>query len=168
METNLNTKIVRLLINVLVGAVMGLLTYIILLFINNSWEEVIATLLIGSVWGVAQRKKEAILIGALSLSIGWLAGTWLFGIFLGLGLGAWILAGASLGLIVGLYNGSFRRGLAGLLLGAVAGLIVEASRYITLISGRFRVIDMQLILLLTAGILLPSLAALVSKPSLEK
>jgi hypothetical protein len=150
--------------NVLFGLIAGLFAYIVLLFINNPWEEVIPALLFGSVPGFVDRKRNTIFIGAFSASMGWLAGTFIFGIWLEIGLGAWVISGATLGLTSGFFGGSFPRALFGFLLGALAGLLAETSRYLTVFFEGLRLMDMQLILLVMAGILLPFAAALVTKP----
>jgi len=153
----------RFLKKILLGGIAGIVAYFILILIQSPWEDILAALLTGSIMGIIDRKRVLILLGALSCSLGWLLGNLLFGIVLELGLGAWICAGASLGLISGLFGGSLWRGILGLFLGALAGLLAETSRYLTVFSEGLRLMDMQLILLVMAGTLLPFAAALVAK-----
>ena len=141
----------------------GLFSYLVLLFIRSPVEEIIAAFFIGLVPGVIDRKGFLTFLYALASAAGWMAGLLFFGIVFELGLGAWIMAGASLGFICGFAYGSFLRGAAGFLWGALAGLLAEASRYITILSQELRLLDMQLILLLMAGTLLPLATAIVSK-----
>jgi len=50
------------------------------------------------------------------------------------------------------------------LLGLVGGVLAEVSRYLTVLVTPFRSVDMQLLLLLSAGLLLNAVAALVAPP----
>ncbi len=145
------------------GAMTGLFSYLVLLIIRSPVEEIIAAFFIGLVPGIIDRQGFLTFLYALACAAGWMAGLLFFGIFLELGLGAWIMAGASLGFICGFTHGSFLRGTAGFLCGALAGLLAEASRYVTILSQDLRLLDMQLILLLMAGTLLPLATAIVSK-----
>lgn len=158
----------KILKKVLWGAVAGFISYIILIFIRSPWEEILPALLLGSVPGLVDKRTSSILVGSSAAAIGWLAGAFLFGIVLELGLGAWLIAGAFLGLAFGLISHSFLRTVAGFFLGLTAGLFVEASRYISLFSEALRPVDMQLIILMMAGILLPLAAGLASKPARGK
>lgn len=147
---------------------VGLLVYFALLLIRSPMEEILAAFFIGFVPGVIDRKGSLAFIYALSCSAGWTAGVLFFGIFLELGLGAWIMAGAFLGFIYGFVHDSFLRGTAGFLLVALARLLAEASRYITILSQDLRLLDMQLILLVMSGILFPFTTAVVSKSRRRK
>lgn len=51
-----------------------------------------------------------------------------------------------------------------MLLGFVAGLAAETSRYLTVFVGPLRSLDMQLLLLLSAGLLLNLVTALIAPP----
>ncbi|MDH7513483.1 MAG: DUF362 domain-containing protein [Clostridiales bacterium] len=154
----------RFLNKISIGAMTGLLAYFVLLLIRSPVEEIIAAFFIGLIPEIVERKDFLIFIYALSCSAGWIAGLLFFGMYLELGLGAWIMAGACLGFTSGIVHGSFLRGTAGLLLGVLAGLLAEASRYATILSHGLRLLDMQLIVLVAAGILLPLAATVVSKP----
>jgi hypothetical protein len=155
----------RLLKKAIWGAIGALLSYALLTFIQSPWEEVIPAIVIGAAPGLVDRNKSGALIGALAASIGWLVGAYVSGIILELGLGAWILAGASLGLALGIASRSVLRSLAGLFLGVLAGFLAEAARYISLVWERCRTVDMQLLVLIVAGILLPLVAGIIYKPA---
>lgn len=86
-----------------------------------------------------------------------------FGFRIELGVGAWVFAGA----FPGGACGAFRRWwitIPAMLLGLVAGLLAEMSRYLTVLVPSLRGFDMQLLLLLCAGLFLNTVAALVSPP----
>jgi hypothetical protein len=156
-----------LLRNEFFGLIAGLIAYMMLLILNSPWEESVAACLIGSVPGIVDGKKNFLSIGATTSLLGWFIGTFVFDIFLGIGAGAWICAGASVGLISGIFRGSLWRGISGFFLGAIAGLLIEASRFLPVLFKVLRFMDMQFILLGVAGILLPLVAAVV-KPEKRK
>lgn len=152
---------------IFLGAVAGIIAYLILAFIHSPWEESLAALFIGPVTGFVEKKKNFALIGLFSCVLGWFMGMYFVGILFEIGLGAWAFAGAALGLASGLASSSLFRSLSGFILGLFAGLIAEASRYFFVFGAGIKAIDMQLLVLLTAGILLPLVGVLVYKP-LEK
>ena len=153
---------------ILLGAAAGIIAYLILTFIHNPWEESLAALFIGPIIGIVEKKKSFVLIGLFSCVLGWFVGTYFVGVLFEIGLGAWAFAGAALGLASGLAGSSFFRSLSGFILGFFAGLVAEASRYLFVLGLGIKAIDMQLLVLLVAGILLPLAGVLVYKPAEKK
>jgi hypothetical protein len=142
-------------LRVLTGGMAGLVAYTILLVPDTPWEESVAAGLIGLVPGLVRSDRRLALFGSLACIVGWLAGTLLFGVVIMLGVGAWILAGGALGVAAGIHGRSLPRAIFGMFLGALAGLMSEAARFLTVLTEAFRYCDMQLLLLVSAGILLP-------------
>ena len=147
------------------GAAAGVLGYAVVSCFQNPWSEVIGALLVGSVPGIVDRLPQRALIGSLACGGGWLAGSLAFGVWMDLGIGAWLLAGAALGAVAGMFGGSAMRVVGGALLGLLGGAISEISRYATVLVPPLRAADMQLLLLLGAGVLLGGTAALVAWPA---
>ena len=147
----------------LLGAVAGAVSYLVLLPLHGPWEEIVAAVLIGSVLGISKLSYRRILVGSVACSAGWLVGSILFGVWIELGIGAWVLAGAFLGAAFGASR-TWWAVIPGMLLGAVSGVVAEVSRYLTLLLTSLRGVDMQLLLLLSAGVFLPSVAALMALP----
>lgn len=137
------------------GGLAGLVSYLILLLSQSPWEEAIAAILIGLAAGTTFCNSRKMFWGSLVCITGWLAGAILFGVVSDLGIGAWIVAGAALGVTAGLETRSLWRGILGLFLGAAAGILAELTRFTTLVSSSLRGVDMQLLVLLSAGCLLP-------------
>jgi hypothetical protein len=147
----------------LLGLVAGGLSYVLLLWLHGPWEEIVAAALIGSVVGIADLSATRILVGSIACSMGWLLGSILFGVWIELGLGAWLVAGAFLGAAFGACR-RWWMALPAMLLGLVAGLVAEASRYLTVFMTTLRGVDMQLLLLLSAGLFLNAVATLMAPP----
>ncbi|HXY49757.1 MAG TPA: hypothetical protein VEI01_09935 [Terriglobales bacterium] len=147
----------------LLGLVAGAVSYLLLLWLHGPWEEIVAATLIGSVVGIADLSAARILVGSTACAVGWLLGSMLFGVWIELGVGAWLVAGAFLGAAFGAYRRWWMTILAALL-GLLAGLLAEASRYLPLLVSALRGLDMQLLLLLSAGLLLNLVAALIAPP----
>jgi asparagine N-glycosylation enzyme membrane subunit Stt3 len=152
----------HLLIKILIGALAGLISYLILEQLKTPWEELPAAFLIGAVPGFVERQPRKALIGALAAAAGWLGGALIFGIGIELGIGAWIGAGSFLGCFAGTGGRLSWRAPAGFALGAFAGLLAELSRYLTVVVEPFRTWDMQFILLVSAGLLLNAAAAAIT------
>ena len=150
----------------LLGLVAGALSYVLLLWLHGPWEEVVAAVLIGSVVGISDLSLARILVGSIACATGWLLGSVLFGVWIELGLGAWLVAGAFLGAAFGAYR-RWWMVIPAMLLGLVAGLLAEVSRYLTVLITALRGVDMQLLLLLSAGLLLNFVAALMA-PALRR
>jgi hypothetical protein len=147
------------------GTAAGIFSYAIVSCFQDPWSEVIGALLIGSVPGIVDRLPQRALIGSLACGGGWLAGSLVFGVWMDLGIGAWLLAGAAFGAVAGVLGGSAMRVVAGALLGLLGGAISESARYVTVLAQSLRAVDMQLILLLCAGVFLGTTAALVAWPA---
>ena len=147
----------------LLGLVAGAVSYILLLWLHGPWEEIVAATLIGSVAGIADLSAARILVGSSACAGGWLLGSMLFGVWIELGAGAWLVAGACLGAAFGAYRRWWVAILAAFL-GLLAGLLAEVSRYLTLLVSPLRGLDMQLLLLLSAGLLLNLVPALIAPP----
>jgi hypothetical protein len=135
----------------------------VLLWLHGPWQEIVAAALIGSVVGVVDRCPRRILIGSTMCVAGWLAGTLIFGLWIELGIGAWLGAGAFL---AGAFAFHRRRWLffPALLLGILAGSVAEFSRFLTVLATPLRSFDMQLLLLLSAGLFLNLVAGLLAPP----
>ncbi|HXY06598.1 MAG TPA: hypothetical protein VEI52_01995 [Terriglobales bacterium] len=147
----------------LLGLAAGALSYVLLLWLHGPWEELAAAAMIGSVVGIADLSLTRILIGSIACTAGWLLGSIFFGVWIELGVGAWLVAGAFLGAAFG----ACRRwwlAIPAMLLGMVAGLLAEVSRYLTVLVTPWHGLDMQLLLLLSAGLLLNMVAALMAPP----
>jgi hypothetical protein len=147
----------------LLGVTLGALSYVLLLWLHGPWQEVLAAALIGSVVGIADLSPMRILVGSVACTGGWLLGSILFGVWIELGMGAWLVAGAFLGAAFG----AFRRWWVAILAfgsGLMAGLLAEISRYLTVFAPPLRGLDMQLLLLLSAGLFLNVVAALAAPP----
>jgi len=147
----------------LIGLAAGVFSYILLLWLHGPWEEIVAAALIGSVVGIVDGSPKRTLVGSIACAAGWLLGSVVFGFWIELGVGAWVFAGAFLGGACG----AFRRWwttIPAMLLGLAAGLLAEMSRYLTVLVPSLRSLDMQLLLLLCAGLFLNTVAALVSPP----
>lgn len=146
-----------------VGLAAGALSYVLLLWLHGPWEEIVAAALIGSVVGIADLSPMRILVGSIACAAGWLLGSILFGVWIELGVGAWLVAGAFL---AAAFEASRRWWMAipAMLLGLVAGLLAEVSRYLTVLVPPLRGVDMQLLLLLSAGLFLNIVAALMGPP----
>jgi len=147
----------------LLGLVAGAISYVLLLWLHGPWEEIVAATLIGSVVGVAELSPGRILVGSVACATGWFLGSMLFGVWIELGVGAWLVAGAFLGAVFGACR-KWWMAIPAMLLGLVAGLLAEASRYLTVLATPLRGLDMQLLLLLSAGLLLNLVAALMAPP----
>ncbi len=147
----------------LLGLATGAFSYVLLLWLHGPWEEIIGAALIGSVVGIADLSSTRILVGSIACAAGWLLGSILFGVWIELGAGAWLVAGAFLGAAFG----ALRRwwvAIPAMLFGLVAGLLAEVSRYLTVFVTSLRGLDMQLLLLLSAGLFLNIVAALTAPP----
>ncbi len=147
----------------LLGLVAGALSYVLLLWLHGPWEEIVAAALIGSVVGIADLSRTRILVGGIACATGWLLGSVLFGVWIELGVGAWLVAGGFLGAAFGAYR-RWWMAIPAMLLGVVAGLLAEASRYLTVLVTSLRGLDMQLLLRLSAGLFLNIVAALMAPP----
>jgi hypothetical protein len=147
----------------LLGLAAGAASYVLLLCLRGPWEESIAAFLIGSATGVADRSPARALVGSTACTTGWVLGTILFGAWIELGVGAWLVAGALLAAAFGAYR-AWWMAIPATLAGLLAGLLAEASRYLTVLFSPLRGLDMQLLLLLSAGGLLNFVAALVAPP----
>jgi len=147
----------------LLGVLSGAIAYVLLLWLHGPWEEIIAALIIGSAIGIADLSPARIMVGSTACAAGWLFGSILFSVCIELGVGAWLFAGAFLGAAFGAYRRWWLK-IPAILLGLIAGLLAEASRYLTVFVAPFRGIDMQLLLLLSAGLFLNTAAALIAAP----
>jgi hypothetical protein len=145
------------------GLAAGAISYVLLFWLHGPWEEIIAAALIGSVVGIADLSPARILVGSVASSAGWLLGSVLFSVWIEVGVGAWLIAGASLGAAFGACR-RWWMAIPAMLLGLVAGLVAEASRYLTILVTPLRGLDMQLLLLMSAGLLLNFVAALMAPP----
>jgi len=152
----------RIWAKALAGGVAGLASYLLLLPIHSPWEEALAASLIGGAPGLVDGEPRRSWRGGCACLTGWLMGSLLFGLRLELGIGAWILAGGLLAAMTAAFDGPTWRMVPALLLGALAGLAAEASRYLTLVSAAMRDVDMQLLVLTLAGLTLGAVAALVA------
>jgi hypothetical protein len=152
--------------SLILGLVAGVGSYVLLVFLHGPWEEMVAAALIGSVVGIADLSPTRILIGSIACATGWLLGSVLFGVWIELGVGSWLVAGAFLGAAFGAYR-RWWMVIPAMLLGFVAGLLAEVSRYLTVLVTSLRGLDMQLLLLLSAGVFLNLVAALMAPPSGE-
>ena len=153
----------RLLHKLLLGLVAGAISYALLFWSHGPWQEIVAAALVGSVVGVVDRCPRRILVGSAACVTGWLVGTLLFGLWIELGIGAWLGAGAFLAGALAFYR---RRWLIlpGMLLGVLAGSVAESSRFLTVLATPLRNFDMQLLLLLSAGLFLNLVAGLLAPP----
>jgi hypothetical protein len=142
------------------GGLAGFVSYFILLLSHSPWEEAIAAVLIGSAAGHAFYDSHRMFLGGLICVTGWLVGAMLFGVVSDLGIGAWIPAGAALGAGAGVVARSLSRVILGLSLGLAAGVLAELTRFATVMFSSLRGVDMQLLLLLSAGCLLPLISFL--------
>jgi len=153
----------HLLRKAMLGVMAGLASYLLLLWLHNPWDEILAAASIGSVIGVADGSGKRALTGSIACAAGWLLGSLLFNFWIELGTGAWIVAGAFLAA-----SSAQKRKwwviVPALLLGSIAGLLAELARYLTLLSPRLRGFDMELLLLLAAGLLLNVVAAVFAPP----
>ena len=146
-----------------IGLATGAFSYLLFLLPHSPWEEFVAAALIGSVVGLADLSPTRILVGSIACAAGWLLGSILFGVWIELGVGAWLVAGAFLGAVFGAYR-RWWMAVPAMLLGLLAGLLAELSRYVTVLMAPLRGLDMQLLLLLSAGLLLNLVAALMAPP----
>ncbi len=146
----------------LAGVVAGNIAYAVLLRTNSPWEGVLAAVLIGVTPGLVPLRRGLVAVASLASGGGWILGAALVGLAVDLGAGAWIFAGGFLGFAVGVRT-SVGRAVLGLTLGLAAGIVVEISRYLTVLIDGFRYLDMQLLVLLTAGLVLPLVASLVQR-----
>ena len=147
----------------LLGLLAGGLSYVLLLWLHGPWEEIVAAVLVGSVVGVADLSPIRILMGSAACALGWFLGSMIFGVWMELGVGAWLIAGAFLGAAFGASRG-WGTAISAMLLGLIAGLFAEASRFLTVLVAPLRSLDMQLLLLLSAGLLLNLVVALAAPP----
>jgi hypothetical protein len=136
------------------GGCAGALAYLVVMPLHSPWEEAIAAALIGCVPALVRRSPRSASLGAAACVSGWVVGTVIFGSWVELGIGAWAVAGAGLGLACGLQGRGFFRAAAGLGGGLIAGLAAELSRYLTVVIPPIRTWDMQLLLLVGSGALL--------------
>ena len=150
------------------GLLAGLFCYLALVPFETPWAEALAAGVIGAAAGAAARHPKTALAGAAACGLGWAVGAFVFSSVVQLGIGMWLPAGACLGGVGGLLRGSWRRLLAGLGLGLVAGLGAELARFLPVLVEPLRAFDMQLMVLLLAGLLLPVAAALVTGPGEER
>lgn len=147
----------------LTGSLAGALAYIALLWLHGPWEEVVAAALIGSIVGLADRSSPRILLGAAAGAVGWVAASLVFSIWIELGIGAWLGAGVLLGGVFG----ACRRwwvAIPAMFFGFVAGALVEASRSLPVALAALRGVDIQLLVLVSAGLFLNLAAASFAPP----
>jgi hypothetical protein len=144
------------------GLAGNLCCYVVLVLVDAPWLEVGAAFLTGLSCGLLWRRPTGCFLAAAATTLGWLLGTVMFGLAIDLGVGAWLPAGALLGCVAGAHAGSWWRGAVGLIVGIVVGGIVEASRWLTVLMPPLRLVDMQLLLLVFAGLLFPLAARLLS------
>jgi hypothetical protein len=135
-------------LRIILGALAGVLSYLIVAPLLSPWAEVMGALLIGCVPGLADRSLRRAGIGAIFCAGGWLAGSLVFGVWMDIGVGAWLFAGLFLGAVTGWFSSSWARAAIGMVLGLLGGAIGEMSRYATVLVEQLRSVDMQLILLL--------------------
>lgn len=147
---------------IILGALAGTISYVIVSSLQNPWSGVIGALLIGLVPGIVDHSLPRAGFGALACGGGWLAGSLCFGVWMDFGIGAWVVAGAFLGAAAGLCSASISRAGIGTLLGLFAGAIGELSRFATVLVRQLRGVDMELILLLCVGGLLNGAVALLT------
>jgi hypothetical protein len=147
------------------GALAGALSYGIVVRIHSPWSEVIAALVIGAVPGVVSHSLRRSLIDSVVCAGGWLLGSLVFGVWMDAGVGAWLFAGALFGLLAGVRRRLWTRVVAGLVLGCLGGALAEFSRYATVLFEPLRGADMQLLLLVCAGVALSGTSALVTEPA---
>lgn len=135
------------------GLAAAIVSYFLIAIFDSFYGEIIPALLIGAVCGFVSRGKSSIMWSALISAVGWLLGAILFGEIMNLGVGSWIIA--SLFLVIGTMKmkSIIRVGIF-FLIALFSGIAIEISRYLTLLE-LLRTMDMQLLLLITAGILLP-------------
>ena len=81
------------------------------------------------------------------------------------GIGAWLLAGALFGLVAGCRRRLWTRAVAGLALGFLGGALAEFFRFATVLFEPLRGADMQLLLLVCAGVALNAVLALIAAPA---
>jgi hypothetical protein len=144
------------------GALVGLAAYGLVLPLHSPWEEAVAAALLGGVSPSLDGSLRRVWLGVGSCLAGWLAGTVVFGLWLDIGIGAWIVAGAFLGAAAGAFDGLSWRVVPGLVLGTVAGALAEASRFLPVFFEPLRGVDMQQLLLVGAGLLLACATACVA------
>jgi hypothetical protein len=151
----------------LLSSAAGAFSYVLLLWLHGPWEGFVAVTLIGSVIGIANRSRARILVGSSVCATGWLLGPILFGVWIELGVGAGLVAGAFLGAA---FSADRRLwpAIPEMLLGSVAGLLAEVSRYLTVRVTWFCGLGMQLLRLLSAGLLWNIVAAVMAPSFMER
>ncbi len=120
---------------IILGALAGVLSYLIVAPFHSPWSEVVGALLIGMAPGLVDRSLHRVAIGAIACAGGWLAGSMLFGVWMDVGIGAWLFAGIFLGAAAGWFSGLWARVAIGMLLRLLGGAIGEVSRYATVFCG---------------------------------
>lgn len=143
---------------VLIGAAAGAVSYAALLWLHGPWEEAFAAALIGAAAGAAEKSAFRIALAAAACSAGWLAATFVFSVWIELGIGSWLGAGACLGFALAARRG-WQAASGAALTGLLAGTAAEALRFLPIFVEGLRGVDMQLLLLVSAGLLLNAAAA---------
>jgi hypothetical protein len=155
----IRTSILRMIwLKVLMGGLAGALAYFALLCTHSAWEEVVAAALIGSISGIVDRSFPRVFLGAAACAVGWVAASLVFSIWIELGIGTWLGAGALLGGVLGACR-RWSVAIPAMLFGFVAGALVEASRSLPVLFKGLRGVDIQLLVLVSAGLLLNLVAA---------
>jgi hypothetical protein len=151
---------------ILLGVLSGAVAYTLLLWLHGPWEELVAALIIGSAIGIADLSPVRNMVGSTACAAGWLFGSVLCSVSIELGVGAWLFGGAFLSAAFGAYRRWWVR-IPAIVLGLISGLLAESSRYLAVFVAPFRGADMQLLLLLSAGLFLNTAAALIA-PSVKR
>ncbi len=146
------------------GGLAGLLSYALLLPVRGPWRQVIAALLIGAACGWFAGRRFGAATGAVSAAAGWIAGTLLFGLWADVGLGAWTVCGLSLGLAFGIASRSPWRAVVGAVAGFLGGAIAEIARYAGVFFEPLRLTDVDLLVLVCAGLAFSGVTALAFHP----
>lgn len=157
----------HIFLKIILGAISGIIGFLIVSLIDSPWEEIIIAAFVGSIAGIVDKSKVKIVIGILSCSGGFFLGSLLtivLGEQLSLPLGAWGVAGASCGLIFGIYDRSILRAIFGFLLGLFAGLLAEGFEFLPLFIENIKLFDRQMITIVSFGLLLNFFAAFAQKP----
>ncbi|MFO7866603.1 MAG: hypothetical protein R6V02_07320 [Candidatus Aminicenantes bacterium] len=153
----------------IISLVSGLFLLGILRVFESYFEELLAAFVFGGLAFIPSRKPRSIILGALVASAGWLIGLAVSnhcGLTIGLGFGTWTLMSFGVFSILGVKFIRDKKTLRGLFiafLGLGIGLGIEIVQILPSFVHFLRFQDSQVLGVLSAAVMIPSVAALLDR-----
>jgi hypothetical protein len=141
---------------VALGLAAALLAVAVIHVLNRAgiyvaWAQIMAAALVGAVAGVAEKRRNKIVLGVVLGCAGWICGE-LFSRLLFHSVATWMFVGSFIGLTAGILEKSPKSMIGGLFLGVMGGLMGVAAGLSTIIVDSMRDFDMQALSILGAGV----------------